>query len=511
MKKTLYPRLLIISLWTLLFVLFTSMSANAQPGGGDWKVWVKTTPCSGRFDWISVAKTNPTGGGNFFYLANTIFPGTACTHEGCTFSEATAIAATLRLSPQFANYCCHDYSVWRNDVTGNMTIVVGKFGTAGPGWKWVKGELCCEEAEALAGIPGACSGNTKKTQPPGIKCWPGSHPKYDPQTKKTECYCDEGLVWNSTKTACVDPQQLVNATDCSVYPGSYAAWNAQAQRVECYCPAGKKWNASKTACIDDVVTTSTNCWPGSHAAWDPATQRTLCYCDAGLVWNSTKTACVDPQDLVKGTNCSAYPGSYAAWNTQTQRVECWCPAGKVWNSTKTACIDDPSKVNCWPGSHAEYNSQTQRTECFCDPGLVWNSTKTACVKAGNVNNGNNNGNNNGGQHCSADDQARFARMVGSWKAYRVQVTIGGSCDNVTGTWKETEWCEGIDETYNASVARINGTITGGRMSGGTLQVEYQSPPSPHNSKGTKGTGSCYLQSDGTLTCSFTCEGDMKKQ
>lgn len=40
-----------------------------------------------------------------------------------------------------------------------MTIVLGKFGNPGPGFFLVKSELCCEEAEALAGIPGACSGN----------------------------------------------------------------------------------------------------------------------------------------------------------------------------------------------------------------------------------------------------------------------------------------------------------------------------------------------------------------
>ena len=32
-------------------------------------------------------------------------------------------------------------------------------GTPGLGWRFVKDNLCCEEAEALAGIPGACSGS----------------------------------------------------------------------------------------------------------------------------------------------------------------------------------------------------------------------------------------------------------------------------------------------------------------------------------------------------------------
>ena len=94
----------------------------------------------------------------------------------------------------------------------------------------------------------------------------------------------------------------------------------------------------------------------------------------------------------------------------------------------------------------------------------------------------------------------------------MQITIGGSCDQVTGTWKVTEWCEGVDATDNPTTARINGTFTGGSMRGGSLQLNFQSPPSPHNSAGSKGTGSCYLQSNGTLSCSgFGCSGDLKKE
>ncbi len=334
MKKALYTRLLIIGILSLFIELFATTFAKAQLGGKTWKVWVKTTPCSGRYDWISVAKTNPSGGGNFFYLANSIFPGTACTNEGCTFLEATAIATTLRISSEFSNYCCREYSVWRNDITGKMSVVVGKFGTAGAGWTFVKGDLCCEEAETLAGIPGACSGSIKNTQPKtqNIKCGPGSHAEYNPQTKRAECFCNQGLVWNSTRTACVDPQDLIQTADCSVYPGTYAAINPNTNKVECYC-------------------------------------------NPGLVWNSTRTACVDPQELAKSSDCSAYPGSRAVWNNKTQRVECQCPTGKKWNATMTACIDvtgnsNKSGKNNGSGGNATWTlvSVTVNPE---DPTKVW--------------------------------------------------------------------------------------------------------------------------------------------
>lgn len=318
------------------FLLNSPVSVSGQ--GGEWKVWVKAAPCSGRFDWITVAKENPTAGGNFYYLANFIFPGTTCTNFGCTFSAATAVANSLRPSSEFFKYCCRDYSVWENSQTGKRSVVVGKFGTAGFGWNIVKADLCCEEAEALAGIPGACSSAAAHEQTvKNTNCWPGSYAAWNGQAKRVECYCKPGLVWNSTKTACVDPKELVRNTDCSMYAGSYAAWNEQLQRVECYCPEGKTWNSTKTACIDNVA--AVNCWPGSYAAYNPQTNRNECFCNPGLVWNSTKTACVDPQELVRATDCSMYSGSYAAWNAQAQRVECYCPTGKTWNSTRTACVD----------------------------------------------------------------------------------------------------------------------------------------------------------------------------
>lgn len=372
MKKIVHNPLLFGCLYFLLS-LCTPAIVSGQTG--EWKVWVKTSPCSGRVDWISVAKENPTGGGNFFYPANFIFPGTSCTTFGCTFAEATATANTLRSSSEFFRYCCRDYSVWENLQTGKRSVVVGKFGTASPvnGWSIVKSDLCCEEAEALAGIPGACTGSKGHEEiVRNTKCWPGSYAAWNEQAKRVECYCNPGLVWNSSKTACIKP-----AADCSVYPGSYATWNAQTQRMECWCPEGKVWNSTRTACIDDVA--KVKCWPGSYASYNPQTKRTECYCNAGLVWNSTKTACVDPKELVKNSDCSGYPGSYATWNDKTQQVECFCPEGKTWNSTRTACIDKVAEVKCWPGSYAAYNSQTKRMECYCNPGLVWNSSKTACV------------------------------------------------------------------------------------------------------------------------------------
>ncbi len=131
-----------------------------------WKVYVKTSPCSGRFDWVTVARQNPTGqgGSGYWQTADLILTGTPmkCVREGsqCTKAAADAEAAVVRAQSAFLRYCCKDYSVWSNSQTGKMKIVVGKFGTGGDGWTFEDGPMCCEEAEAKSGITGACSGGT---------------------------------------------------------------------------------------------------------------------------------------------------------------------------------------------------------------------------------------------------------------------------------------------------------------------------------------------------------------
>lgn len=152
----------------ILAVVFICVSGfqcgiGASSGGGStgWKVWVKTSPCAGgRTDWVSVAKQNPTegGGGSFHFTADRIMGGLPCTtvgDESCTFDKANEVATKIRASSQFANYCCRDYSVWKNTQTGEMSVVKG-MGSAGFGWQFEKGNLCCEEAAKLAGKPELC-------------------------------------------------------------------------------------------------------------------------------------------------------------------------------------------------------------------------------------------------------------------------------------------------------------------------------------------------------------------
>ncbi len=321
---------------TLLFITLVCCGNSSLlygQTGLDWKVWVKTSPCSGRYDWISVAKENPaTSGLNFYVLANVIFPLTSCTILGCSFSDATKVANSLKFDAAFFNYCCRDYSVWEESGTGKKTIVVGKFGTAGMGWYLLKADLCCEEAEKLAGIPNSCSGRNQ------IQCWPGSYSAWNPQTQKTECFCNPGLVWNSTKTACIP-----SAVDCSKsYANSEARWDASTNQYLCYCIQGYEWNSTRTACVLSVPDCNSS-YKNSIAVWDEATQKYLCNCPQGYVWNQARTECIQQNQI---PDCNAtYKNSYAAWDVATNQYLCYCNQGYQWNAQKTQCVPSNNQDN----------------------------------------------------------------------------------------------------------------------------------------------------------------------
>jgi hypothetical protein len=363
----------------LLFIsLVCCGSANTLYGQGglNWKVWVKTSPCSGRHDWISVAKENPTTSGlNYYVVANVLFPLTPCTSSGCSFSDATKVANSLKFNDAFSNYCCRDYSVWEQSGTGKKTIVVGKFGTAGVGWFLVRGDLCCEEAETLAGIPNGCSGRSQ------VQCWPGSYSAWNPQTQKTECFCNPGLVWNSTKTACVP-----SAVDCSKsYANSEARWDASTNQYLCYCKQGYEWNSTRTACVLSVPDCNKS-YKNSIAVWDAASQKYLCNCPQGYVWNQARTECV----LAIPDCNSYYKNSVAVWDAASQKYLCNCPQGYQWNANRTECVTIQNQLpDCnatYRNSEARWDASTNQYLCYCKQGYDWNATRTECVPVTNRDN-----------------------------------------------------------------------------------------------------------------------------
>jgi hypothetical protein len=282
----------------IIFITFFMMILSKICGQTDdkWRVWVKVSPCSGRFDWITVAKDNPTNGGLSFYnRADIIFPGTKCTVFGCTFAAANDVANSLKPSDVFFDYCCRDFSVWENSTTKEKSIVVGKFGTAGVGWLFIQGDLCCEEAELLAGISGACSGtsnnnnNTVRSKPDCDKYYKNSIAQWDPATNQYQCYCAQGFTWNATRTECVS----TSIPDCDkYYKNSIAQWDPATNQYQCYCAQGFSWNAARTECVSISIPDCPSIYKNSIAQWDPATNQYLCYCAQGYEWNSSLNQCV---------------------------------------------------------------------------------------------------------------------------------------------------------------------------------------------------------------------------
>jgi hypothetical protein len=180
MKKFSFLLSTVVIITAGVFFLLAGTKVSGQ--GGGWKVWVKTSPCSGLHDWVSVAQRNPSegGGGSFWTSADLVIadPSLSCTHpwSDCTFaaanSEKEIVKASGMASGKFASYCCREYSVWEHVPEGKLSIVVGKqLHTSNYPWRLVKPDLCCFEAEALAGVPGACSGGTQGGAAAYIGCY----------------------------------------------------------------------------------------------------------------------------------------------------------------------------------------------------------------------------------------------------------------------------------------------------------------------------------------------------
>src|SRR5688572_179556 len=96
-------------------VFFPTPEWEVQDQG--WKVYVKTSPCSGRFDWVLVSKENPTGrgGSGFWQNADLIIDGTGmrCVNETssvCTKAEADKEAVIVKGNSKFKEYCCKEYT-----------------------------------------------------------------------------------------------------------------------------------------------------------------------------------------------------------------------------------------------------------------------------------------------------------------------------------------------------------------------------------------------------------------
>ncbi len=225
----------------------TGGNSTEDKSGTGFKVWVKTSPCSGgRTDWISIAKQNPAegGGGSFFQTADMLTSGLSCSKisdNNCTFAQAMEVANSVRGSSQFANYCCRDYSVWKNTQSGEMSIVKGQ-GSAGFGWQFEKGDLCCEEAESYAGKTGLCSGTRGgsgwKTEE-NIDRPGGDYKDFDLSSPNIELCC----------------QSCEDDPNCKAF--TYVKPNNQGDKARCWLKNIVPQPMTSTCCISGVKDTTT--------------------------------------------------------------------------------------------------------------------------------------------------------------------------------------------------------------------------------------------------------------
>ena len=90
------------------FFLSPARKVSGQDKTKGWRLWIKDDPCSGRFDWLAVAKTNPTSPGSAKYLPYDhvlpVNPNLNCSLPeplGCTFEEANAAKEELLSKEEF--------------------------------------------------------------------------------------------------------------------------------------------------------------------------------------------------------------------------------------------------------------------------------------------------------------------------------------------------------------------------------------------------------------------------
>jgi hypothetical protein len=172
MKTTRFQHTSLAVVMLLVFGILLSPAgtANSQSGSPKpllgFRVWMKVEPCAvTRQDWITVARENPTQIPNVF-MPSPLSSGRSFATLAAAFAQADIdrIFFTSGEStgmPKFENYCCDDYSVWRDVRTGAFTVLTGKLDQPGVGnFDLVKSGLCCEQAFALAGLFGGCTDTT---------------------------------------------------------------------------------------------------------------------------------------------------------------------------------------------------------------------------------------------------------------------------------------------------------------------------------------------------------------
>ena len=188
---------------------------------------------------------------------------------------------------------------------------------------------------------------------------------------------------------------------------------------------------------------------------------------------------------------------------------------------RDACANDPI---CKAYTYVKPSVQGPSARCWLKSSVPPGTPSSCCVsgaKSGSNGVINRSGSGSGGagrtsnpssgnsreRPCTADEAAAFSKMTGSWKAGGPKITISGSCEQASGT---TDWAEYCGDPDNTSYAKYRGTFTG-RMEGGSLQVNWDLPAQSIH-QAFKGTASCELKSDGTLSCSgFRCGVGGRKQ
>ena len=146
-------------------IILTPAFLQAQPRVDDmpWRVYMQVEPCvDNREQWMMVAREQPAFGPNHWIIPQSATP-------QATMAGALAEADMLSLSDpsaetmqfaRFENYCCHDWSIYKNSATNQFIVLKGIVGIVPDGFSVEQGSLCCETARVIADLPGGCRNYT---------------------------------------------------------------------------------------------------------------------------------------------------------------------------------------------------------------------------------------------------------------------------------------------------------------------------------------------------------------
>lgn len=151
------------------------------------------------------------------------------------------------------------------------------------------------------------------------------------------CDCDDGYVWNDSRTACVVIPVKSGLEVCQERNGLHATYDSASN--SCGCAEGYDLGSVSEKCVTITAARDENCaqsYPGtSFLKYDAESGKNICDCKSGYDWNDDRTACYTTASFNQGCVKSYGQGAYST--TENGKRVCDCGSTYAWNPQRTSC------------------------------------------------------------------------------------------------------------------------------------------------------------------------------